>query len=315
MSANETTSFDDNNSNEDEIEVDLGGPFIHIAGLVAPNVPPPPIYPSEYVLSDDEELGELRELREFNVHDNDELSTGRSTPNLSELVTREIQREELFPPPMEEGNLCTEIRRICDIFRKTLRDDFRNYAVPSPLQEMREGEWKQLWEEESLPSHPVPKSKRLAKWITAYKEYLTDTFRRLMEAEDQAITHIATIQSLENHRTKLRDLYNLLDDPELEKQCTELFSRAYKKRLSQADTRKCFLDYFRLVRQHLTNIQDMSALNTLTDAPLCPLCFTNPIEYATIPCGHTFCAACIVRCDKCGVCRSEISTQQKIYIV
>ena len=319
MSANETTShINIGTDNDDEIEVDLGGPFITIPGLlhtipsIPANVPEPPTYPSEYVLSDDDD---------FDVHDDDDIiiptsmSASMSTTNLAGLVTREIQRDELFPPPPEEGNLCTEIRRICDLFRKTLREDFRNYAIPSPLQELREGEGKQLWEEESLPSQPVPKSKRLVKWITAYKGYITDTFQRLMEAEEEAITHLDTIQSLEDHRTKLRELYDILDDPELEQQCTALFSKAYKKRLSQGDTRKCFLDYFRLVRQHLTNIQDMSALNTLTDAPLCPLCFTHPIECAAIPCGHTFCVACLDRCDKCGVCRSEISTQQKIYIV
>jgi ATP-dependent Lon protease len=48
--------------------------------------------------------------------------------------------------------------------------------------------------------------------------------------------------------------------------------------------------------------------------PLCSICFNEQIQYAIIPCGHTFCTTCIKRhIVNCSVCRGQIRDRVRIY--
>ena len=40
-------------------------------------------------------------------------------------------------------------------------------------------------------------------------------------------------------------------------------------------------------------IQLIKKVNNLNHCNVCPLCFTNPVDHFTDPCGHTFCKECI----------------------
>jgi hypothetical protein len=48
--------------------------------------------------------------------------------------------------------------------------------------------------------------------------------------------------------------------------------------------------------------------------PLCSICFNEQIQYAIIPCGHTFCTSCIKRhVVNCSVCRGQIRDRVRVY--
>ena len=48
--------------------------------------------------------------------------------------------------------------------------------------------------------------------------------------------------------------------------------------------------------------------------PLCSICFNEQIQYAIIPCGHTFCTTCIKRhVVNCSVCRGQIRDRVRVY--
>ena len=44
----------------------------------------------------------------------------------------------------------------------------------------------------------------------------------------------------------------------------------------------------------------------------CNICFENDIEYACVPCGHTFCSKCL-NGTECYICRTPIKSKVKLY--
>ena len=166
----------------------------------------------------------------------------------------------------------------------------------------------------SIPTLPcTPPS--LISTIQIFKGQLQETFRKLCFAEKNALDAVHKFEQMDQHRDRLNEFYEMIEDSEQEESFRTLLSSIYQRKLNHPATRECLRDYFCLVKQHLENIQQLRTLNTLHDAPLCPLCFTQPLSHAIIPCGHTFCVACLHRCDRCGVCRGDILSTQKIFIV
>jgi hypothetical protein len=58
-------------------------------------------------------------------------------------------------------------------------------------------------------------------------------------------------------------------------------------------------------------IHENKELNT----KLCIICYENKKNYTVIPCGHVFsCEKCIVKINKCSICRISILNKHKIFI-
>jgi hypothetical protein len=48
--------------------------------------------------------------------------------------------------------------------------------------------------------------------------------------------------------------------------------------------------------------------------PLCAICFNEPIQFAMVPCGHTFCSSCVKRqITACYICRVQVREKIKLY--
>ena len=66
--------------------------------------------------------------------------------------------------------------------------------------------------------------------------------------------------------------------------------------------------------------ENQSNINSILDndeefKKLCIICYENKINYTIIPCGHTFsCEKCIVKINKCSICRIGILNKHKIFI-
>ncbi len=48
--------------------------------------------------------------------------------------------------------------------------------------------------------------------------------------------------------------------------------------------------------------------------PLCAICFNEPVNFAMVPCGHTFCSSCVKRqITSCYICRVNVREKIKLY--
>lgn len=62
--------------------------------------------------------------------------------------------------------------------------------------------------------------------------------------------------------------------------------------------------------------QVISASNLLkaSTEPQCTICLLEPISYAIVPCGHTFCGNCTKKQNTtCYICRGQIRERMKLY--
>lgn len=77
---------------------------------------------------------------------------------------------------------------------------------------------------------------------------------------------------------------------------------------------------FKLV-QYLINIhcfllqESHEKLARFRDAMTCKICMDHTINTAFLPCAHVLaCADCAARCDRCPLCRADITQAQRIYL-
>jgi hypothetical protein len=65
----------------------------------------------------------------------------------------------------------------------------------------------------------------------------------------------------------------------------------------------------------LRDAMQLFKATTDTYEPTCSICLTDPISFAIVPCGHTFCKACSMKMSvDCGICRGKIRERLKLYI-
>jgi hypothetical protein len=65
----------------------------------------------------------------------------------------------------------------------------------------------------------------------------------------------------------------------------------------------------------LRDVMQMSrALVSHENEPICTICLQDQVNYAIVPCGHTYCQTCIRRQgNACPVCRGPIKDRIKLY--
>lgn len=56
-------------------------------------------------------------------------------------------------------------------------------------------------------------------------------------------------------------------------------------------------------------------LTRILDAMICRICMDSQIDTAFLPCAHVVaCSTCAAKCDRCPLCRADITQAQKIYL-
>ena len=106
------------------------------------------------------------------------------------------------------------------------------------------------------------------------------------------------IESVCNDKGTIQHLSNLIDLLEIEQ------SEKKKQHIQTAKEYK----YLFSIGPHFINNDPKH---------LCPICVNNEIDMAIVPCGHTLCSKCSLKCDLslCYVCRNPIEKVIKLYYI
>ena len=106
------------------------------------------------------------------------------------------------------------------------------------------------------------------------------------------------IKSVCNDEGTLQHITNLMDLLEIEQ------SERKTKHIQTAKEYK----YLFSIGPHFTNNDPKH---------LCPICVNNEIDTAIVPCGHTLCSKCSLKCDLslCYICRNPIEKVIKLYYI
>lgn len=187
-------------------------------------------------------------------------------------------------------------------------EQFNNYQEPTNLSVIP-------LRDRIINTEGANKIVNLKSHLADIKHILKSGYLALLEAEKDVTAEITKIEEMKSLSHQLNNFYNLLDDATIRDKFKDITLEAYEKKI----TDPCFQDKLYVYRyfldKHRNNIKYLKELNLLNNNPLCPLCFENNISYTCIPCGHTFCKQCLDKCSRCGVCRSEITNIQRIYIL
>lgn len=99
-----------------------------------------------------------------------------------------------------------------------------------------------------------------------------------------------------------------------------LATEAYLKRVFRDnDIESVYMSQIEAYRKFffLRDIVHMRGMaNTIESTPICNICFDGPIEFAVIPCGHTYCNTCTNKNFQiCYICRAIVKQRVKLFLV
>jgi hypothetical protein len=130
-----------------------------------------------------------------------------------------------------------------------------------------------------------------------------NTLKSKLDLLDKAVTKLAAITNLGQNAAfpaliqSVQEYVNIIfEENQIEATYKELV-QAYKK-----------LFFLREALQFLWSLEGAQR------EPLCAICFNEPIQFALVPCGHTFCATCCKRqITACYICRVSVRERIKLF--
>ena len=71
--------------------------------------------------------------------------------------------------------------------------------------------------------------------------------------------------------------------------------------------------YFKSIEKCRLLTRYSSLVNNTNVTPKCAICLTEDIRFFMMPCGHTGCKKCLMKINKCFLCRKKITKIKPIY--
>lgn len=145
--------------------------------------------------------------------------------------------------------------------------------------------------------------------IDSYREtgekiiQLENLMKSKLDVLDKAVTKLAAVTTLGQNAAfpaliqSIQEYMNIIfEENQIEASYKELV-QSYKK-----------LFFLREALQFLWSLEGAQR------EPLCAICFNESIQYALVPCGHTFCATCCKRqITACYICRVNVREKIKLF--
>ena len=166
---------------------------------------------------------------------------------------------------------------------------------------------------------PVYDRQDLHTWV-AQTRWIMDQWRQaaaeFASAEKQLSTAVTTFQEMDK---KCRTLISFPDTQSEEYSGLVEAAERYIKRVFQENqiehTFKEWLTAFKKLTVLSDSLTAIRAIVNSPSEPMCGVCFNEPVASACVPCGHTFCATCMMKQHiSCYICRTPIKEKLRIYL-
>jgi hypothetical protein len=148
--------------------------------------------------------------------------------------------------------------------------------------------------------------------VTSLFDLYKETGEKMLEMENQLKMRLEKMDKLQKRVGIIMELQSNEATPELVKSF-DTYLQTYFKDLS---VEHYYISLLQLYQKHIflrDAIQFYKSSN-VSNEPLCPVCFTETVNVAITPCGHTFCSSCSKRqMTECCVCRGRIMNRQKLF--
>ena len=158
------------------------------------------------------------------------------------------------------------------------------------------------------PSTLVQLRSQIHGLIDLYKE----TGERLLECEAQLKMRLEKMDKIQRRVSTVIELQT--NDAMVE--LVEALEKYMKLSFRDMGIETHYVQLLYLYQKHIALRDAIQVFKAASQSqePLCPICLTDPVGAAIVPCGHTFCQTCSRRMTtECGVCRGRIRERIKLY--
>ena len=146
--------------------------------------------------------------------------------------------------------------------------------------------------------------------LDLYKE----TGDKLLDCENQLKLRLEKMDKIQRRVSTLMELQTNEGTPELVGAIEKYLNFAFQDMTIEQQYKQLLFLY----QKHLSlreAIQIFKTGSQIASEPLCPICITESIGMAIVPCGHTFCQTCARRMmTECGVCRGRVRDRLKLFV-
>lgn len=154
---------------------------------------------------------------------------------------------------------------------------------------------------------------QLRSQVNSLLELYKETGEKLLDCENQLKLRLEKMDKIQRRVSILMELQTNEATPELVDAMEKYLRLAFRDMGIEGQYKQLLFLY----QKHLSlreAIQIFKTGSQLASEPLCPICITESVGMAIVPCGHTFCQTCARRMmTECGVCRGRVKDRLKLY--
>lgn len=199
--------------------------------------------------------------------------------------------------------------------RFALREDIDNHAI-KPLKQLLDSSGAQQIQEgieAVLSSKGSSTHVQLKAQVNALIELYKDTGDKLLECENQLKLRLEKMDKLQRRIQSVMELQTNEATPEVVNALEHYLQISFR----DMSVEPLYKNLLFLYQKHIALREAIVVFKTgnqMVNEPLCPICITDSVTTAIVPCGHTFCNSCARRMAmECGVCRGRIRERMKLY--
>jgi hypothetical protein len=200
--------------------------------------------------------------------------------------------------------------------RYAIREDIDVHAI-KPLKQLLVdiSGCQQIQEEiEAIVLGKGPSSQQQLKaQVNALIELYKDTGDKLLECENQLKMRLDKMDKVQRRIGNVMELQTNEATPEV----VQALEHYLKISFRDMSVEPLYKNLLFLYQKHIALREAIAVFKTgnqLVNEPICPICITDAVTTAIVPCGHTFCNSCSRRMSmECGVCRGRIRERMKLY--
>lgn len=149
--------------------------------------------------------------------------------------------------------------------------------------------------------------------VNALIELYKDTGDKLLECENQLKLRLEKMDKVQRRIQSVMELQTNEATPDVVAALEHYLQISFR----DMSVENLYKNLLFLYQKHIALREAIAVFKTgnqIVNEPVCPICITDSVSTAIVPCGHTFCSSCARRMAmECGVCRGRIRERMKLY--
>jgi len=201
--------------------------------------------------------------------------------------------------------------------RYAIREDIDNNSIKNLktvlLADISGSQLIQTEIESSISTKGPSSQLQLRAQVNAMIELYRETGEKLLECENQLKLRLEKMDKVRRRVSTIIELQTNDGTDEL----VSALEKYLKISFRDMTVEPYYKNLLYLYQKHMAlreAITIFKAGSQVVNEPICPICLTESVNHAIVPCGHTFCGTCARRMTmECGVCRGRIRERMKLY--